>query len=129
MSSTRRWTIARWPSLTAKTLAVGALALAAIAATPAPSGFRGHVTIGPLTPVCSVDHPCDGPAKQVTLTFSRTGFAKRVVTDSAGAYRILLRSGAYTVRANRGMSMRPAHVWVHRGLVAKLDFAIDTGIR
>jgi hypothetical protein len=106
-----------------------AAGVVALGAAPAPSGFHGHVTIGPLTPVCSVDRPCDGPAKRVTLTFSRSGYAKSVVTDSAGAYRIVLRSGAYTVHANRGMSIRPLHVWVHRGLVAKLDFAIDTGIR
>jgi hypothetical protein len=125
MSSTRRWTTARWPSLTASLLAV-----AAIAATPAPSGFKGHVTIGPLTPVCQAGTPCDGSAPHVTLSFIRNGIvAKRVVTSDAGGYRIVLRSGAYTVRASRGMSIRPVHVWAHRGLVARLDFAIDTGIR
>jgi hypothetical protein len=51
------------------------------------------------------------------------------VTGATGDYRILLRPGAYTVHASRGMSIRPVHVWVHRGLVAKLNFAIDTGIR
>jgi hypothetical protein len=89
------------------------------------------VTIGPLQPVCRVGTPCDGPAPGVTLTFTRddgTG-VKRVVTDQAGDYRILLRYGAYTVRANKGMFMRPMHVWAHLGLVAKLNFAIDTGIR
>jgi hypothetical protein len=124
MFSTRRWTTARWPTLTASLLAV-----AAVAATPAPSGFRGHVTIGPLTPVCSVDRPCNGPAKHVTLTFARTGHVRVVVTSATGDYRIVLRPGAYTVHASRGMSIRPVHVWVHRGLVAKLNFAIDTGIR
>jgi hypothetical protein len=125
MFSTRRWTTARWPSLTASLLAVGA-----VAATPAPAGFRGRVTIGPLTPVCSTTTPCSGPAGRVTLSFVRNGaVAKRVVTDAGGYFRIVLRSGAYTVHANRGMSIRPLHVWVHRGLVAKLNFAIDTGIR
>ena len=125
MFSTRRWTTARWPSLT-----VSALAVAAIAATAPPSGFRGHVTIGPLQPVCSTTTPCDGPAKSVTLSFTRDGVvAKRVVTDDAGNYRILLRPGYYTVHASRGMSIRPARVHVHSGLVAKLNFAIDTGIR
>lgn len=122
MFSTRHWTTARWPSLTAS-----ALAVAAIGTTP--SGFRGHVTIGPLTPVCQSGTPCDGPAKRVTLSFVRNGVTKRVVTTVAGDYRILLRPGIYTVRPSRGMSIRPAHVHVHTGLVAKLDFAIDTGIR
>ena len=124
MSSTRRWTTARWLGLTAS-------AALAVAATPAPSGFRGHVTIGPLEPVCSNDHPCDGPARRVTLTFTRDdgSLVRRVETDTAGAYRIVMRSGAYTVQASKGMSIKPHHVWVHRGLVAKLDLAIDTGIR
>ena len=124
MSWTRRWTTARWPSLTASVLAV-----AAVAATAPPSGFRGHVTIGPLTPVCRTGTPCDGPAKGVTLSFTRNGVTKRVVTTAAGDYRILLRPGIYTVRPSRGMSIRPARVHVHAGLVAKLSFAIDTGIR
>jgi hypothetical protein len=97
---------------------------------PAPSGFRGYVTIGPLTPVCRAGTPCDGPAKHVTLSFLRNGVVvKRVVTGDLGGYRIVLRYGPYTVRASSGMSIRPARVWAHRGLVAKLDFAIDTGIR
>ena len=124
MFSTRRWTTARWPSLTAS-----ALAVAAIAATAPPSGLRGSVTIGPLQPVCQAGTPCDGPAKRVTLTFTRYGVTKRVVTTVAGTYRILLRPGIYTVKPSRGMSIRPARVHVHGGLVAKLDFAIDTGIR
>ncbi|HEV2592979.1 MAG TPA: hypothetical protein VGU02_13915 [Gaiellaceae bacterium] len=102
----------------------------AIAATPAPTGLKGHVTIGPLTPVCQAGTPCAGPAKRVTLSFVRNGVvSKRVVTDDSGAYRVVLRYGPYSVRASRGMSIRPARVWAHRGLVAKLNFAIDTGIR
>ena len=124
MFSTRRWTTGRWPSLTAS-----ALAVAAIAATAPPSGFKGHVTIGPLVPVCRAGTPCDGPAKRVTLSFTRNGATKRVVTTDAGDYRIVLRPGYYTVKASRGMSIRPARVHVHHGLVAKLSFAIDTGIR
>ena len=124
MFSTRRWTTARWPSLTAS-----ALAVAAVAATTPPSGFKGQVTIGPLAPVCQSGTPCDGPAKRVTLSFTRDGATKRVVTGVAGGYRIVLRPGYYAVKANRGMSIRPASVHVHRGLVARLNFAIDTGIR
>ena len=124
MFSTRLWTTARWPSLTAS-----AVALAAVAATAPPSGFRGHVTIGPLQPVCQEGAPCDGPAKRVTLAFTRDGVTKRVTTDANGDYRILLHPGIYVVRANRGMFIRPMRVHVHTRLVAKLDFAIDTGIR
>jgi hypothetical protein len=107
-----------------------ALVVAAPASGTLATGFKGHVTIGPLTPVCSDTTPCSGPAKGVTLSFLRGGVVvRRVVTDENGLYRVLLRYGPYTVRANRGMSIRPTQVWAHRGLVAKLDFAIDTGIR
>jgi len=79
--------------------------------------------------MCQPGTPCAEPANDVTLTFAHPGYMRRVVTDVAGDYRIVLRPGAYTVRANRGMSIKPLHVWVHRGLVARLDFSIDTGIR
>jgi hypothetical protein len=111
-------------------IAAAALVVAAPASGTLANGLKGNVTIGPLTPVCSTTAPCDGPAKNVTLAFWRNGVvAKRVVTDDNGAYRVLLRYGPYSVRASRGMSIRPAQVWVHRGLVATLNFAIDTGIR
>jgi hypothetical protein len=115
--------IAAWLSLTSTTLAASA------GATATSTGFHGHVTIGPLKPVCSVSTPCDGPAKNVTLSFSRNGAVKRVTTNSLGNYRVLLRAGFYTVTASRGMSIRPHRVWAHAGYVARLDFAIDTGIR
>jgi hypothetical protein len=116
---TRLLITAAWLSLTAS---------AGAASTP--TGFHGHVTIGPLTPVCTVSTPCDGPAKSVTLSFARNGTVKRVVTNAFGNYRVLLpAAGYYTVTANRGMSLRPRRVWAHRGYVPKLNFAIDTGIR
>ena len=102
---------------------------ASAAATSTSTGFHGHVTIGPLQPVCREGIPCDGPAKNVTLTFTKPNVVRRAVTTATGAYHVLLPAGFYTVRASRGMSIRPARVWVHRGYDAKLDFAIDTGIR
>jgi hypothetical protein len=87
------------------------------------------VTIGPLTPVCSTTTPCDGPAKHVTLSFIRNGVVTRTATSSLGNYRVLLHAGFYVVTANRGMALRPRRVWVHDGYLAKLNFAIDTGIR
>ena len=110
---------AAWLSLT--TASAGAASTA--------TGFHGHVTIGPLQPVCREGTPCDGPAKGVTLTFTKPNVVRRAVTTTTGAYRVLLPAGFYTVRANRGMTIRPARVWVHRGYDAKLDFAIDTGLR
>ncbi len=112
-------------------IVVSALVVAAPAAgTLSSTGFKGRVTIGPLTPVCSDTTPCSGPAKHVTLTFSRNEVRRHALTDSAGRYRVLLpHSGAYSVTANAGIRLRPMHVWAHRGVVAALDFSIDTGIR
>lgn len=122
MSWTRLWTTARWLGLTASVVAVSASASTS-------TGLRGAVTIGPLTPICSITMPCDGPAKHVTLTFSGARLLRHAVTTSTGTYRVLLPSGFYTVHANRGMSIRPSRVWVRRGALTRVDFAIDTGIR
>jgi hypothetical protein len=96
----------------------------------------GSVTIGPLTPVCRVGTPCDGPAKHATLTFSRTNTSANGIqsaqvvekTDAAGRYRVTLAAGTWTVRASVGMRMTPATV-VMRGGTHRLNLSIDTGIR
>jgi hypothetical protein len=109
-----------------------ALLAALLAAAPlsaGTSGLRGHVRIGPLTPVCRVGVPCDGPAKNVSLSFTRAGRVTRTTTDAAGAYRVQLTAGYYTVQSSRGLSIRPRRVHVVAGGIRLLDFTIDTGIR
>jgi hypothetical protein len=88
----------------------------------------GTVTIGPVTPVCRAGVPCDRPAAGVTLTFTRRGQAVTARTSAAGAYRVRLAPGIYTVRASAGMSIRPQAIEV-RGPSTRLALAIDTGIR
>jgi|SRR6266404_3653411 hypothetical protein len=88
----------------------------------------GSVTIGPLTPVCRVGTPCDGPAKQATLTFTHGGRAVSTKTDVAGRYRLRLPVGTWMVRASAGMSMKPTAVSVRAG-IHRANFSIDTGIR
>jgi hypothetical protein len=88
----------------------------------------GSVTIGPTTPVCRVGVPCDKPAAQVALSFTRLGHTFAAKTDGAGAYRIKLAPGIYAVRASAGMSMHPRNINV-RGPSTHLNFSIDTGIR
>ena len=91
--------------------------------------LHGNVTIGPTSPVCSVDHPCEKAAVKVTLTFSRPGRVVRAVTDTNGRYRVPLPAGTWSVRASAGMSMTPAKITVPRVRTATRNFAIDTGIR
>jgi hypothetical protein len=88
----------------------------------------GSVTIGPLTPVCRQGTPCSGPAKHVTLTFTRAGRVMSAKTDAAGAYRLTLPVGTWSVRASAGMRMTPTTV-VIRGGAHRANFSIDTGLR
>jgi len=94
--------------------------------------LHGTAMQGPLTPVCQVGKPCDGPAPHLTLLFSRNGVTTKTVTGQDGRYRIRLRAGYYTVRTNRhpfGTTPRPGRVHAVAGRDLHVDFFIDTGIR
>ena len=115
-------------------LALTALALAGPAASAtSPSGLRGIVMRGTITPVCSVGVPCDEPAANVVLVFTQSGrVVARTTTGRNGTYRLTLRPGRYGVRTTRrtlgsGLSPRIVVVPYHR--VARVDFELDTGIR
>ncbi len=109
------------------------LAVVASASGAVPrSGLYGTVMRGPITPVCMVGVPCDAPAANVTLTFSRAGFARETQTDERGAYRIGLPPGIYSVHTNSkpfGQTPRPARIRVRAGHSDRIVFMIDTGIR
>lgn len=115
-------------------LALATLALAA-PATPAttPSGLRGIVMRGPISPVCRIGVPCDERAAYVVLVFSQSGHVvARTTTGRYGGYRLTLRPGRYAVTTARrtiGSGLTPRSVVVPRGRVARIDFALDTGIR
>jgi hypothetical protein len=108
-------------------LALSLPALAGSATTA--TGLRGHVTIGPLTPVCKVGTPCSGPAKNTAILFQHAFKIYRVVTDSYGNYKAALGGGSYGVRSPRGVSIRPAVVTVVTGRLRIVNLTIDTGIR
>jgi hypothetical protein len=103
-------------------------------ATVRRGSLAGLVTRGPIVPVCAVEQPCDEPAKDVTLLFSRNDrVVGRVVTDDQGRYRLRLPAGLYTVRrpatASIDRKLEPNHVRVYAGRLIRVDFSIDTGIR
>lgn len=113
-----------------------ALALAAGAqATPPRGTLTGIVTRGPITPVCVAEQPCDAPAPNVRLLFSRNGaVVGSTTTNQDGRYRLRLPAGAYSVRraASAGpldRKLEPNRARVYAGRLSKLDFSIDTGIR
>lgn len=105
------------------------------AATPTvvTSGLHGVVMKGPIRPVCDESKPCDEPAAGLVLRFSRGGVVlARVTTGGRGGYRVKLRPGRYSVTTpNRrpGMDLTPSVVRVPTGVVARVDFHLDTGIQ
>jgi hypothetical protein len=89
---------------------------------------------GPIVPVCAIEQPCDAPARNVTLVFTRSGHVMgRAVTNEDGLYRVRLPAGSYAVRraAVAGIDRRlePNDVRVRSGRTTRVDFYIDTGIR
>ena len=111
------------------------LAGAAAAGTTNPSGLRGVVTRGPITPVCVAEQPCSEPAPHVMLVFSRNGHVVgRAVTNAEGRYRVRLPVGLYAVRRPGpsdpiGRGLEPDHARVRVGRFTRVAFSIDTGIR
>jgi hypothetical protein len=117
-------------------LAVLAAAVACSAATGAArlptTGLHGLVTRGPLSPVCGDELPCEGPAPDLRLVFSRNGVVAGATTTRAdGTYRIRLRPGTYAVRVGepRRTATKPSSARVPRTGFRRVDFFVDTGIR
>ena len=113
---------------------LGLLVAPGVHATPSPSGLRGTVTRGPITPACVAEQPCSEPARNVTLVFLMGNrVTGRAITDSAGRYRIRLAPGRYVVSRTPqppiGRGLQPEQARVFLGRVTRVDFSIDTGIR
>ena len=121
-----------WVRIVGLGLVLLTLALPA-AATTSPSGLRGIVRRGPTQPVCREGVPCEAPAANVVLRFSRSGLVvARATTGPKGGYRVLLAPGRYAVSTARrtiGVGLTPGAAAVPRGKIARLDFHLDTGIR
>jgi hypothetical protein len=120
--------------ITALSLALVIVAGAGARVTAVPSGLRGVVMRGPISPMCVAEEPCTEPAKNVTLLFSHNGrIVGRAVTDSAGRYRLRLPAGVYAVRrpatVGIGRGIEPDHARVYARRFVRVDFSIDTGIR
>jgi hypothetical protein len=116
-------------------LAVFVAAAACDAATgnaPKPTtGLHGLVTRGPLSPVCGVEHPCEGPAPELKLVFVRNhAVAGTTTTRANGTYRIRLSPGSYNIRVDQlDRVVRPGTATVPRRGFRRVNFFVDTGIR
>ena len=105
---------------------------------PAQDGIvKGTVTVGPLCPVESIDHPCDVPPTTYTSR-SVVVYAADKTTEleshslgSTGNFGFALKPGTY------GLQIRPAgigageikSVTVVNGATTDIHFDIDSGIR
>jgi hypothetical protein len=120
-------------ALTLAVFAIASVTAAAATSHGLASGLRGVVMRGPTKPVCTETEPCEAPAAGVVLRFARSGVVvARVRTNAAGAYRVLLRPGRYTVTTPRrgpGGEVTPRVVRVPAGRIARVDLHIDTGIQ
>jgi len=105
-----------------------------MAAGTGASGLRGIVERSPIRPVCEEEKLCSAPAKNIQLTFARTGYRTAVTrTDAYGHYRVPLAPGVWAVRTTAapkiGAGLTPRSVRVYAGRFRVVDFTIDTGIR
>ena len=117
-------------------LSTAALVVAAGAeATPPRGTLMGLVTRGPITPVCVAEQPCDAPAPNVRLLFSRNGAViGRATSNADGRYSVRLPAGSYSVRRGAvagpvDVKLEPNHVRVYAGRLTHIGFSVDTGIR
>jgi hypothetical protein len=115
-----------------------ALVLGLLVSAPAAAAVKGVVAVtatrGPVTPVCKVGQPCDGPAEGVQLVVRRSDtVVKRAVTNAVGSARLVLAPGRYQVTAFYGAAMharlQARSVVVVGGRTTRLRFSFDTGIR
>jgi hypothetical protein len=104
-------------------------------ALPPRGTLAGLVTRGPITPVCAAEQPCDAPAPNVILLFTRNGsVVGRALTNDLGRYRVRLPAGSYNVLRPSASGpfdrkLEPNHAHVFSGRLNRVDFSIDTGIR
>ncbi len=112
--------------------------LLSLLAGPAVAADRGVLAVvalrGPITPVCKVGVPCNGPAAGVGIVVRRGGaVVARATTGKTGRARVLLRPGRYAVSASYGAAMharlQSASVTIVAGRTKLVRFSFDTGIR
>jgi hypothetical protein len=93
--------------------------------------LEGTITLGPTTPVCRVDQPCDGPFVGTFVVRQGVLTVATFTTDSAGAFAVRLAPGTYVV-APTGSSFLAAQqrtVTVGSDSVTVVHLGFDTGIR
>lgn len=105
--------------------------------TPADSGVRGTVSLGPTCPVERIppDPACADKGYAGTIVVRRAGantvFA-RTMSDATGAFKLTLPPGAYTLTAGEGKMLprcTPTAITVAPHAFVTASISCDTGIR
>jgi hypothetical protein len=105
---------------------------------PAAVGYlEGSVRLGPMCPVERAEAPCPVPpeayAAREILLKKEGEVVARARPDSQGRYRLSVPPGKYVVDINHvGVDASgdvPSEVEVRAGEAARMDIAIDTGMR
>lgn len=102
--------------------------------------LQGNVSIGPISPAMREGEaePTPSPemfAERQIVIYNASGSKEiqRVPIDAAGAYRVELPGGVYTIDINRiGIDSAdglPTRIEIEPGETVRLDISIDTGIR
>ena len=101
--------------------------------------LQGKVTIGPICPVESKDHPCEPPpslftSHKLVILNEKGEQVVQVAISGTGDYKTELNAGTYSVDftpRDIGLpgAFHPLDVEVTAGQTTTLDIHIDTGIR
>jgi hypothetical protein len=125
-------------SLKPRLLVLAAILAAAALAPVAGAQVRGKLVVvavrGPISPVCVVGVPCEGPAVGVRIVVSRNGVVvARRVTDRDGRVHVVCAPGRYRVKASYagGVTRQVRSRWVriYDNRTVRARFSFDTGIR
>jgi hypothetical protein len=103
--------------------------------TPADSGIRGLVTLGPTCPVVQLSDPCPDKPYQATLDVLSADGQRRVLefqTDASGVFQVRLAPGAYILHPGSPQVMphaRDVPFTVQAHQFTQVDVSYDSGIR
>lgn len=124
--------------LTHRTRAAAAVALVLATACASPSvaatrsGVTGTVLAGPTCPVETPESPCpDRPVADAVVKAKGEGTTKTTRTDGSGRFRLRLRPGLYTIKAQSDsvFGCEPERARVVKRRFTDVTINCDTGIR
>ena len=98
------------------------------------TGLQGIMLRGPITPVCMVNVPCDGPLSARFVVEQGEAEIAHFESDASGNFRVALAPGAYTVVPDESAPLmspqsQRREVEVESTGFTTVTLSFDTGIR